>query len=124
MGGERASTVRQRLAGKTCAICGRGLPAPHTPGEHRCTACGGVHLVYMSFMLRDGWYCQFLEKDLKTPLPRKFNFMDEQKIIELAERGGCKMDLAGRQAIDYAIRMGRGGVWLELTEEQYQKLKA
>ncbi len=26
--------------------------------------------IYMHFMLRDGWYCQFLEADLKTSLPK------------------------------------------------------
>jgi hypothetical protein len=28
-----------------------------------------AHRVYMSFMDRKGWHCQFLEADLKTPLP-------------------------------------------------------
>jgi hypothetical protein len=28
----------------------------------------------MYFMLRDGWYCQFLEADLKTALLRTFTF--------------------------------------------------
>ena len=28
----------------------------------------------MSYMLRNGWHCHFLEADLKTPLPRKPNF--------------------------------------------------
>jgi hypothetical protein len=27
--------------------------------------------LYMSFMFRNGWLCQFLEEDLKTSLPRK-----------------------------------------------------
>ena len=123
MGSERASTVRQRLAGKICAICSRGLPPPHVPGEHRCSACGGLHLVYMSFMLRQGWFCQFLEKDLKTPLPRKITLKDPENVRALAERGGCVMNLEKRQAFDYAIGMGRGGVWLELTDEQYIKLQ-
>ena len=26
----------------------------------------------MTFMPNQGWCCQFLEADLKTPLPRKF----------------------------------------------------
>ena len=123
MGGERASTIRQRLAGKICAICSHSLPEPHTPGEHRCSACGVPHLVYMSFMLRDGWFCQFLERDLKTPLPRKITLKDPERVRALAERGGCVMNLEKRQAFDYAIGMGRGGVWLELTDEQYIKLK-
>jgi hypothetical protein len=125
MGGERASTVRERLAGKSCAICGRGLPPPHIRGEHRCAACGsGTYLVYMSFMLRVGWYCQFLEKDLKTPLPRKVVLKDAEDVLQMAIRGGSRMDTEKRHAFDYAIGTGRGGVWLELTEEQYLKLKA
>ena len=77
----------------------------------------------MHFMLRQGWYCQFVEEDLKTPLPRKFTFDDPAKVIELAARGGYILNLEGRQALDHAIDQGRGGIWLELTEEQYAKLK-
>jgi hypothetical protein len=32
-------------------------------------------------------------------------------------------NLAGRQAIDQGISMGRGSVWLKLMQEQYAKLK-
>jgi hypothetical protein len=39
----------------------------------------------MSFMQSHGWYCQFLEEDLKTPLPRKLTFASSDKIMELAE---------------------------------------
>src|SRR5271168_4545935 len=106
MGGERASTTRQRQAGKICAICLRGLPSPHIPGEHRCTSCGGTHLVYMSFMQRQGWYCQFLEKDLKTPLPRKVVLKDAADVLQMAIRGGSRMDTEKRHAFDYAIGMG------------------
>jgi hypothetical protein len=74
----------------------------------------------MSFFLSQEWNCQFLEADLKTSLPRKIELSDKRKIMEIAERGGCKINLEGRQA----IREGRGGVWLELSQEQYEKLKA
>jgi len=37
-------------------------------------------------MQRLGWYCQFLEEDLKTPLPLKLSFADESKVCELAQR--------------------------------------
>jgi hypothetical protein len=76
----------------------------------------------MSFMFRDGWYCQFLEEDLKTPLPKKLTFRDVGKLFEIAERGGCPMDLEARQAIKHGIEIGRGGIWLNLTSEQYAKL--
>jgi hypothetical protein len=123
MGGERASTVRMKLGGKICAICGNSLPPPHTPGERCCAKCGGKHRVYMTFFERRGWLCQFLEADLKTPLPRKLTFRAPDKIVELAERGGAASNLEARQAIEHAIRNGRGGIWLELTEGQYQKLR-
>jgi hypothetical protein len=34
-------------------------------------------------MLRQGWHCQFLEADLKTPLPRKLTFSDPGRIVEI-----------------------------------------
>jgi hypothetical protein len=77
----------------------------------------------MQFMLRGFWRCQFLEPDLKTSLSRKLNFGDPEKIIELVRRGGGYKDSAAKQAIEEAIKHGRGGVYLDLTEEQYRKLK-
>ena len=77
----------------------------------------------MHFMLREDWYCQFLEEDLKTPLPRKVRLKESEKIFEMAERGGYSMNLEGRQAIEQAILKGRGGIWLNLTEEQLSRLR-
>jgi hypothetical protein len=90
MGGERASSVRQRYAGKICCECKAPLPPPHHRGERLCDRCGGAgkKRVYMHFMFRKGWLCQFLEEDLKTPLPRKVMFEDDAKIWEMAKRGG------------------------------------
>jgi hypothetical protein len=79
--------------------------------------------VYMSFMDRHGWQCQFLEADLKTPLPRKLNFTSSNKIAELIERAGGFKDSAERQGFDHGVAIGRGGVFLSLTDEQYAKLK-
>jgi len=68
------------------------------------------HGVYMSFMDRHGWQCQFLEADLKTPLPRKLHFTSPDKIIELVERGGGLRDQESRLMLQQGISMGRGGV--------------
>ena len=50
------------------------LQAPTPIPAHKramCDRCSGKkHRVYMHFMLVDGWFCQFLEEDLKTPLRR------------------------------------------------------
>jgi hypothetical protein len=77
----------------------------------------------MYYMLRDGWYCQFLEADLKTVLPRKFRFATPEKIVELAERGRGLKGLASKPALEHGIQTGRGGIYLHLTLEQYNKLK-
>jgi hypothetical protein len=82
------------------------------------------HRVYMSFQHRYSWHCQFLEQDLKTPLPRKLHFTSPDKVIELVERGGGLSNPESQQALDQAIEIGRGGVFLSLTAEQYAKLKA
>lgn len=76
----------------------------------------------MSFQTQSGWLCQFLEEDLKTPIPLHLNVRQE-KLFEIAERGGYRLNLEGRQALQRAIEVGRGGIWLELTEEQYRRLK-
>jgi hypothetical protein len=127
MGGERSSTTRQCLAGKICYECKAPLPAPHNPGEHLCARCAALRAprrrVYMSFMQRKGWSCQFLEPDLQTALPRKLSFADAEKVRELAKRGGGVPDLESASALEHGIEIGRGGVWLSLTPEHYGRLK-
>ena len=78
----------------------------------------------MHFTLaKDGWSVTFLEQDLKTPLPRLILFQNDVKILDMARRGGAESNLAGRQAIEQGISMGRGADWLRLTREQYAKLR-
>lgn len=108
------------------AECKMPLSPPHRPGERLCERCCGAatkHRVYMQFVLTRGWFCQFLEADLKTPLARKVTVRDHKKLFEMAERGGVRLSPAGRYSIQKAIDEGRGGIWLELSEEQYAKLK-
>jgi hypothetical protein len=44
-------------------------------------------------------------------------------IIEMVEHGGGFKDQEARMMLDQGIAMGRGGVFLSLTGEQYAKLK-
>jgi hypothetical protein len=128
MGGERGSTARARLAGQICCWCKKRLDPHERPGERSCENCGAAHAprrrVYMYFMQRQGWDCQFLEADLKTSLPLKLNLDCPEKLIEMAERGGGLPNREADQMLRYGIEMGRGGVWLSLTEAQYQKLQS
>jgi hypothetical protein len=82
-----------------------------------------THRVYVSFQDRHGWQCQFLEADLKTPLPKRLHFTSSEKIVELVKRGGGITDQESRLMLEQGISMGRCGVFLSLTEEQYAKLR-
>jgi hypothetical protein len=56
-------------------------------------------------------------------LPKRLHFTTPDKIIELVERGGAFPDQESRLMLDEGLSMGRGGVFLSLTEEQYARLK-
>jgi hypothetical protein len=78
---------------------------------------------YASFQCHNGWYVQFLESDLRTPLRKTVTFASPEKIIEMAERGGADLNLESRAGLQHGIEIGRGGFYLNLTEEQYSRLK-
>jgi hypothetical protein len=80
------------------------------------------HRVYLTFFLRSGWNLQFLEADLKTPLPRRFTYPDPEPIRELARRAGAPATVEAEQQLDREIENGRGGMYLWLTPQQYAKL--
>jgi hypothetical protein len=77
----------------------------------------------MTFILRRQWDCQFLEEDLKTPLPRRASLSTPAKLLEFAERGGCILSLEDRQAFEHGLSIGRVGLWLNLTRDQYAALR-
>jgi len=45
------------------------------------------HPVYMTFFKRGVWEVQFVEADLKTPLPKTLTFTGPKKIRQIARRG-------------------------------------
>jgi hypothetical protein len=77
----------------------------------------------VSVQRRNGWHCQLFEADLKTPLPKRLHFASSDKIIELVQCGGGIADQEGQLMLNQAIETGRGGVFLNLTQEQYSRLK-
>ena len=120
-----ASRNRLRQAGRTCCICDEHLPEPHIRGERRCKRCGPAQTkrVYMSFLFHGEWVCHFVDKDLKTSLPRVLRFRDSEKILEVVQRGWGAMETEARKAFQRAVEIGHGGVWLALNKVQYNTLK-
>ena len=81
-----------------------------------------MHRIYMGFMQREGWNVYFMLPDLQTHLPRKLTFSDPQKIVKMAKRGGMETNLESKAALEHGLATGRGGCWLQLTVEQYDRL--
>ena len=76
--------------------------------------------VYMRFEWLAGWRVTFLDGD--KVLPRTLLFQSEEKLIEMAGRGGAMKSLADRQGLEHAIRLGRGGLHLDLSYPQFATL--
>jgi hypothetical protein len=123
MGGERGSTTRMRLNGEICCACKVGLPGPHTPGERYCDRCRPpLKIVYMAFERKEGSRVVFFDSCTQQRL-RVLNFQDDSKLIELAKRCGALTNLEAKQLIENAVSNGKGGVFLKLSPEQYDKLR-
>ena len=61
--------------------------------------------------------------DLKTSLPRNLTFATIDMVREMVSRVGVLKDSADKQGFEHGIELGRAGVYLDLTAEQYAKLK-
>jgi DNA-binding winged helix-turn-helix (wHTH) protein len=125
MGGERAATARMRINGEICCSCKRFLPMPHTPGEKYCTQCKPpLKGVYVAFerMRKVSWHVVFSNSHTHKRLCTLV-FQDEVKLYELAKRGRALTNLEAKQAMELAIADGKGGLFLQLSPEQYAKLK-
>jgi hypothetical protein len=79
----------------------------------------------MSFVEQNGcWLVVFWNKDrMRSPLPRKARFTTDESLIEFARRaGGCKT-LEDKNILDMMMKRKSGEVALELTDDQYEKLR-
>jgi hypothetical protein len=83
------------------------------------------HKVLMSFDEKNGcWFVVFWNKDrMRTPLSRKARFNADETMIEFIRRaGGCKT-IEDRVILDMMMKRKSGEVALELTDDQYGKLR-
>lgn len=81
------------------------------------------HRVYMLFNLRKHWQVSFLEADLMVSPLKTLIFSDPEEIRDLARLGEALGTSEARALFDYSIGCGNGGLYLQLTTEQYSSLK-
>ncbi len=112
---------RMMRAGRICNSCKVSLPGPHTPGSKRRASCEDKHLVFMYFRQQSGWHCGFRTEDRKK-LPREFTFKSSTTLRELARRGKGLVHAWDREGFEIDVELGKGGIWLRLSDEQYRAL--
>jgi len=118
---EPITAGRKMRAGTICNSCKVALPVPHTPGLKRCESCASRHLVFMYFRHRHGWHCAFTTEARKK-LPKEFTFNRSSTVRELASRGNGLIDKWDSKGFELGLDIGKGGIWLRLTDEQYLAL--
>jgi hypothetical protein len=73
---------------------------------------------------RKGWHICFFDCDRRrSQLPRLGFCNSDEAMIEFSRRAGGPKTLEDRNIFDMLIRRGAGEVTLELTDEQYDKLR-
>lgn len=85
---------------------------------------GGVETrrVYLSFFVARGWVVQFSPPELERALGRIRTLATEEAVRGIIERTPTVLSDDERRRLEQDLARGRGGVWLELTEEQYRKV--
>jgi hypothetical protein len=82
------------------------------------------HRVLMSFTFRKGWHVCFFDSDRhRRQLSRLAFFNNDEAMVEFTRRAGGPKTLEDRNILDMMIRRSFGEITLELTDEQYAKLR-
>lgn len=118
---ERITTARKMRAGEICRSCKSPLPLPHSRTLKCCGFCAGKHLVFMYFRRSSDWHCAF-RTDARKKLPREFTFNSSAVVRELARRGNGLINNWDRDGFELDLELGKGGIWLRLSDEQYLAL--
>jgi hypothetical protein len=83
-----------------------------------------MHRVLMSFTYRKGWHVCFFEGDRhRRQLPRLAFFNSDEAMVEFANRAGGPRTLEDRNIFDMMMRRSFGEITLQLTPEQFGKLR-
>ncbi len=118
---EPIAAGRRMREGKICSSCKSALPAPHLPDLKRCEFCSTKHLVYMYFRKGSGWHCGF-RTEARKKLPRELTFNSSATARKLARRPNGLIDDWDRRGFEIDLEVGRGGIWLRITDEQHLAL--
>jgi hypothetical protein len=82
------------------------------------------HRILMSFSCQQVWIVIFFDSDRRrTALPRRARFTTDEALIEFTRRAGAAKTLEDKNILAMMIQKKVGEIILELTDEQYAKLR-
>ena len=83
-----------------------------------------MHKVLMSFTFRKGWHICFFDSDRRrSQLPRLAFCNSDEAMVEFSRRAGGPKTLEERNIFAMMIQKKFGQITLDLTDEQYEKLR-
>jgi hypothetical protein len=83
-----------------------------------------MHKVLMSFTYRKGWHVCFFDADRdRRQLPRLAFFRTDEAMVEFTRRASHCRTLEDKNILEMMIQRGCGEIILDLTDDQYQKLR-
>ena len=112
-------------AGKRCYMCRTYLGTPPTPGERACLKCDPTIYRIVCHVSSD-WVLCFTESGPQTAIGPWLLCEDRAEVDKILRWGKVTpedmADFANAMAMEYALRSGRGGCEMMLTDEQYKRL--
>jgi len=105
-----------------CCSCKSLIPLDDWPGGERY--CARPQQVWLRFKYTHTfWDVEFLAPKNWVTVGRKRRFDHADSIRDMVARTPTRLNLAAQQAFDFALQRGEGQIELELTGEQYAKLR-
>ena len=123
--GVRAVYERMRADGRMCTHCLRMLDSsPFRRGPQTCDECLNAKSVLMQFSYVDsGWVVDFTDPQTKKPIGRQLRLDKAETIRTLVNRSRTHLGAAPAVIVEKSLHDGRGELLLELTAEQFLRLR-
>ena len=123
---ERREEHRMIEDGKLCGRCKRLFYAGQGPKTELFCHCPKLNQLLNLRYERIGgvWRCEFLDRRTMTPLAKPRRFQHADSIREMVRRTPTRFDSEDRNLFEMGLEHGRGLVGIELTAEQFLKLRS
>jgi hypothetical protein len=111
--------------GKLCGRCKRLFYAGKGPKTELFCRCPALNqFLNLRYELTDGvWRCDFLDRRTMSPLAKQRCFHHADSICEMVRRTPTRFNSEDRNLFEIGWDQGRGIVAIEVTPEQFLKLR-